>query len=176
MKSPEESHMDAERVELIARLAELSAFMDLLHQDTDKAWDEQMGDGDTPYKRRTFVRTIFGEVEGVIHAIKQSCLHSPLSCYSSAELAMLKEETYSVNDKGQASVGQAKIRFEANFHFALEMLVRGTSLPAKIDKGGEGWQAFKEALRVRDRLMHPKKIADLDVSDQELLQAGRGRV
>lgn len=168
--------MDSEVAELIAKLTELSTFQSALCRDTDAAWNDLEGDGDRQYKRRTFVRTLFGEVEGVIYAIKQTCLHSPVARYSNAELAMLKEESYKVNDNGQAAVNKAKIRLAANLHFALEMLVRGTSLPAHIEKQGEGWQAFREALRVRDRLMHPKTITDLEVSDQELLQAERGRV
>jgi len=40
--------------------------------------------------------------------------------------------------------------------------------PYSIDKGNKTWTSFKEALRIRDRLTHPKKQEDLIISDNEL--------
>jgi hypothetical protein len=37
-----------------------------------------------------------------------------------------------------------------------------------LDLGGKGWEAFQIAIKLRDRLMHPKRPEDLIVTDQVL--------
>lgn len=46
---------------------------------------------------------------------------------------------------------------------------------AAVDFGGTDFTAFRAALRVRDRLMHPKRTADLALSFQDLTNTDRGR-
>ena len=39
----------------------------------------------------------------------------------------------------------------------------------KLNLSGQGWQSLCKSVKVRDRLMHPKELSDLEVSDEEIL-------
>jgi hypothetical protein len=37
-----------------------------------------------------------------------------------------------------------------------------------LNTDGQGWKNLSKAVKVRDRLMHPKEVADLQVSNEEV--------
>jgi hypothetical protein len=43
-----------------------------------------------------------------------------------------------------------------------------TEKNSELDVGGSEWQSFLEAIKVRNRITHPKKTADLVVSQDDL--------
>ena len=40
--------------------------------------------------------------------------------------------------------------------------------PNVLDASSADWRAFRKAIEIRNRLMHPRELADLDVLDDEL--------
>src|SRR6266699_4525903 len=59
-----------------------------------------MVSNDTQFARRQFVRATFAKLEGFTSTLKQRCLRSPKN-YSAAQIALLREETFSLDDKGE---------------------------------------------------------------------------
>lgn len=69
--------------------------------------DDGLSKSDHPMTRRAYVRAVFALFEGVTHAMKQVALDHPWhtkSPFSNAEVAVLQEENYSLNDSGQAGI------------------------------------------------------------------------
>jgi hypothetical protein len=126
---------------------------------------------DSPFWRRTLVRTLFAGIEGISYRLKQVAFivaeyHSIE--LSKAEKALISEESYDLTDKGEAIIKKAKLRTAENLLFSLKIAARSAHSTCEVDKNSEGWKAFKEASKIRDRITHPKNLQDLNVSDSEL--------
>jgi len=122
---------------------------------------------DNPTDRRALVRSVFAFVESMLFALKQEALKHP-AIFSSSEVALLREESYELGDDGEARIRPAKLTLKRNLKFTFSSFAKAWRTRDRLELSGAGWQDFRSALRVRDRLMHPKSIADLDVSDEEI--------
>jgi hypothetical protein len=121
--------------------------------------------------RRTFIRSLFAGIEGINHRINNvSILLANIKKIklSHAEIAMLKEEIYALNEKGEAISTKSKLRTKDNLCFTLKTFAHVSNTTFKIEKNSKEWSSFNEALKIRDRLTHPKSTNDLIISDVEL--------
>jgi hypothetical protein len=94
--------------------------------------------------RRALVRAVFAFVEGTAFGLKRIVLESH-------------------------EVFRGKLAPNLRFIFGLGQKAFGRPVP--IDFSHEGWAALKQSITVRNRLMHPKGVADLEVSHPELVAA-----
>ncbi len=123
-----------------------------------------------PFWGRAIVRSVFAGIEGLCYRYKQVALAAAALKnidLTSAEMAMLREEAYGLNDKGEAESTKSKLRTAPNVVFSLKMLARARGGSYEIDTNCTGWQAFKTSMRVRDRITHPKDASDLQVTEEE---------
>lgn len=142
-----------------------------LQRDCEQA-GKNLQDNDTPFNRRTYVRTVFASIEAVIYVLKQHALqHRQLGGFSDGEIAMLEEKTYTP-DKGKGRAKPKFLRLNENFPFAIGVLYRVLKSPFKLDKKGKEWEAFKKAIEVRNRITHPKLLELLGVNDEEIEAVG----
>jgi hypothetical protein len=122
-------------------------------------------------ERRIYVRSTFASIEAVIYVIKQIALaaHPDVKCQTitEAERAFAQEQTYKLTDSGDVKIHLAKITLETNIRFSFKLLAKACEIPSKLDVSGPEWQSFQRAINVRDRITHPKVVADLTVSDTE---------
>jgi hypothetical protein len=124
-----------------------------------------------PFWGRTMVRSLFAGIEGLCYRTKHIALAAATLkniTLTSAELAMLREESYGLNDKGEAECIKSKLRTAPNLAFTLTILARARGGAYDIDINSVGWQALKKSIRVRDRITHPKNANDLRITKQEL--------
>lgn len=149
---------------------ELSDFLELIQNDVTLA-DEELEESDTPSRRRAFIRTVFASIEGMISILQAECLgfseryEDP---YSEAELAILREEAYSIDSRGRAQIRPNYAPLDARLRFVIPAYMRPHVSDFSLDLSGDGWQAFLEALSVRHRITHPKSLSDLDVTEDDL--------
>ena len=54
------------------------------------------------------------------------------------------------------------------------MIVKRLLPHEEVDLAGSGWRCLLTAMKVRDRIMHPKAQTDLDVSDEEINATSEG--
>ncbi len=159
-------------------LAESRDILKLLYEDVELAermWREQ----DSQFWRRTFIRSVFALIEGFTYRLKQVALEASKKFsieLSKSEIALLLEESYEVNDKGQAETRPDYIQLPRNIRFAFRMysLAYGINYQLKIDD--DGWLSFKEALKVRNRLTHPKSTDDVSVSAEDMSHAEKAAI
>jgi hypothetical protein len=126
---------------------------------------------DGPLARRTLVRTLFAGIEGVVWALKTTALeHHRMGwvVFSQGELALLSEKTFDLDDKGQLLEKSARISLAKNIRFAFRSFAKAESVEFEIAVGEDGWELLRRAIRIRDRLMHPKNMIDLEITDKEL--------
>ena len=141
----------------------------------DVAWCLQnLNKNDTQFWRRAFIRSMFAFVEGMTFRMKKAVLivheKMPLNL-TEAEIAVLKEVSYSLND-GKAKEENMHITLMSNFTFAYRMyfslLNHTDDLAVQKQNDSNGFDAFKKAIRIRDRITHPKSHIKMHIKDEEI--------
>jgi hypothetical protein len=123
------------------------------------------------FDRRNLVRSSFAAIEGLTWALKAAALriHEIGRVeFDQGEMALLSERTFELEDDGKVRLRFARLQLKSNIRFAVKAFAKANAVEAKLDCGGVGWAAFREAKAIRDRLVHPKNAADLTVSDAEV--------
>lgn len=122
------------------------------------------------FAARTYLRTFFAFVEGTIHILKNFALgiHARRPCFTDGEISILKEVRFELDDKGQVAEKYKYLRCGDNVHFGFDAVLKATESKYVIDYGGAGWKHFIKAIRIRNRITHPKSSQELNISSEEL--------
>ena len=120
---------------------------------------------DNATDRRALVRSVFAFVESMLFAMKQEILNTPHG-FTIGEFALLRDESYELAENGEARVKTAKLTLKSNLKFTFASWAKATETTCKLDLSDDGWQNFQAAIKVRDRLMHPKRASDLNVTEE----------
>jgi hypothetical protein len=137
---------------------------------------EDLAREDTPWRRRSFVRAAFASIEAIVFILKQDALRLATAQpghYSVAQLALLREESYAFS-KGKPHASPRYIPLPDNFRFAVDMVMHGIMPGITLHVGVQAWEALKKGVEVRNRIVHPKSLSDLDVSDEDRENVYRG--
>lgn len=130
----------------------------------------------TDFDRKTYIRTFFAYVEGMIgsskhFALRMLALHKDDS--SAAQYAMLREESYALNEKGDAVTRGRFVPLTSNVLFALRMHALSFGLNYTPNLGDGGWDAFRAAVKIRNRLTHPRTLIESRVTAEDVATASR---
>lgn len=78
-----------------------------------------------------------------------------------------------LNSKGlkginpEIKIKPAKLRTISNIRFAFKLYSKANRSNFQLDTSNPNWQRIKSGILVRDRITHPKSLADLTVSSDE---------
>ena len=129
---------------------------------------------DYEHHARHLIRAVIAYIEAVTFSVKvysiQKCMDSGIEV-SDHERYLTVEVAGQLNEKGEIFERPAKIRLAQNVRFAFRLLEKANGQPTKFDPSEKWWSCFKETIRVRDRLTHPRMPADIDVSGAEIISA-----
>jgi hypothetical protein len=162
--------------EIFAVLNNLEAMAHELGGDAERGNRELSANSGDQFLRRNLVRIFAAFVEGYSFLMKQVVLrlHDPLQeKLSVEELSKLKE--IKLDATGQPVLdeqGNPKRRFlplHDNLKFTVVMFGRLSGSKYAVSYGSAGHQAFRRTISFRDRLMHPKAIEDLSVTNAETM-------
>jgi hypothetical protein len=149
-----------------------------LKQDIDHC-EQMLSQADSQFWRRMYIRSIFAYIEASVFILKQDALYDGGKHgiqFSDAERLLLQDQSAEINDIGGVKIQKAKISFLKNLRFAFKTYARTAGDVTALKVDSIGWAAIRESLKVRDRLMHPKQVEDLLVTDQELRAVSVGYV
>jgi hypothetical protein len=133
----------------------------------------ELAKADTQFNRRSYIRTVFALVEGETYLRKQYALmmhELRMVTLSDAEVALLREEQYKLNNKGEPNVQQLFLRLPENLRFSFRIDAKVHGREYKLETQGRGWESFLKAIAVRHRITHPKQFEDFEISDEDLSQ------
>jgi len=129
------------------------------------------------FAQRTLLRTHFAFIEGITYQLKQVALYSVIEhpgFFSDDEVSLLKEESYSLNKKGEVEVRDNFQRLLPTILFAVKCYTKVHGASYQPDTGHHGWEALGSYVQLRNQLMHPKSTKDLEISNRKLEIATEG--
>ena len=155
--------------------AALIAAIDAGETDTDGNVES-----DYEFYARQLIRAVFAYIEATTFSVKASsawrCMEEDIDI-SPQERYFAVDTEYEVNDRGEVVEATARISLAKNIRFALALNRKAHNVAEPFDPSVEWWSCMKEAIKIRDRLTHPRWPRDLDVSGDEVvkvLMAKRG--
>lgn len=155
--------------ELNNNLKELTDMAQVLGQDCKDQYLATQSNDSQMY-RRAYVRSVFAFIEGILYRMKRTAGHLgwSLGNLTIAEMITIDERTFDIDDKGEIVDRPVFIKFLNNVKFSFKIYSKSIGSDFKLSLGGNGWQQLQKAVKVRDRLMHPKATTELDVTDEEV--------
>lgn len=163
------SNVRPHKVNRADAVADLKSTFAVLNADLDAALAYGRADN-TPYAQRALVRAFFALVEGLCYQLRQVTLASLTGSdlLSPAEIAVLREERYSIDDRGKVKTSDAFLQFPQSLLFSLHVYCKNHGADFKVDTSGAGWQALRAATEARNRVIHPKSAESLSLTDPDL--------
>ena len=136
----------------------------------------EMEKEDTQFRRRAFIRAFFAAVEGELYALKQVLIdmHNLRRVeFSTADLALLREESYDIKPNGRAYAKPKFVSTDTNLRFVVRKVEEAFEIDCNLDTEEQGWKSFKDSIKVRNRITHPKAATEIMVTDAERFEARR---
>jgi len=154
-----------ERDESLLMIIFLQQELILIHNTVKLDTDDAGRDVSGSIWRRIFIRSLFAYIEGTCYRLKQDVklFKKP----SPQEDSIISEKRYVLDEKGSIKERDLYLRPEENIRFAFRIYAECFGLGFKLKTDGNGWNDYKHALKIRNRITHPKKNNDLKISDKE---------
>lgn len=128
------------------------------------------GPGGRPHEVRAFVRSAFACIEGTLFAMRNEIIHDAdaRQRLSHPEFLCLSEEAHFVDERGRAKSRPVFLSpLASSLRFTFRCFAKGHGFDFQPDFNNAGWTALLQAAELRNRLTHPKGVADLNVGKQE---------
>lgn len=159
-----------ESQELDNDLARLVAAVSTLSEDVRSA-SGLSSIKDTQFVRRTYVRAVFALVEGNINLMADIILRAHERNeikLTVEEISPLREESYELSEQGKTIAKPRFFKLQSRLRFVLELFPRLYDRTHSVDTSVQGWNKFKEAIKLRNRITHPRDKSSFYVTDEEL--------
>lgn len=127
---------------------------------------------DTAFNARSLVRAGFAYIEGTVSCLKYECLFAEENggaCPNPVEIAFIMGKEYYLDQDGAVKERPSKINLKTNIRFAFTLFEGLYGLSPIFKPDSPWWNSLCNSIKVRDRLTHPKKPDDLDVSPSEVI-------
>ena len=121
---------------------------------------------------RMFNRSLFALVEGVTYTMQQLAirLHELGQLrLSLGELYILLQKRYRW-DKGQVRESDNFNSAIDNLHIAFSFFPRAFGIDFSLDTQDHRYASFRQAMKIRDAITHPKSLRDLELSSAAISQ------
>jgi hypothetical protein len=124
------------------------------------------------------VKNEMAHCEGNLWIMKQLARRSRdeyVPSLTDVEKALLEDKSYRLHNSGEVREEKARITLEQNLRFLGKILARTKGCSGfAIDLGSEGARSFFKGVEVRDRLTHPKRPEEMEVTTDEVVATLKG--
>lgn len=148
--------------------AQLIACIDAGEVDTDAGVY-----ADYEFHARQLIRALFAYIEATTFSVKAwsagHCMDHGIEI-TPQERYFATDTEYELNERGEVVEATAKISLARNIRFALAMNRKANGISEPFDASVEWWACLREAIKIRDRLTHPKMPGDLDVNGDDIIK------
>jgi hypothetical protein len=163
-------------IEMEHKLNEYIELFDILYDEAYYWWENLKEDHySNLFMRRAAVRATFAFIEGVIYSLKPLLLSlEKIKNYLELEeIVILREKKYEPDNSGRTSSSPARYEFKKNVLFTIRCFAKYMKIEMPLNMEATEWSDFLKAIKIRHRLMHPKKPDDLNINHEELMTVNR---
>jgi hypothetical protein len=123
------------------------------------------------FRRRTYTRAVFAAIEGACECFRKEafvaeCNKVPKHVHL-GKLSVLAGETYYVTEDGDIRMKRLRIGFLNHVLLSLKSYAETQGVTYRTKKGDQ-WHRIQNAVKVRDRITHPKKLSGLAITKEEV--------
>jgi hypothetical protein len=143
--------------------------MTILSLDLFEAFDRFRTDPFHQATRRNWIRTFCSQVDAFAYTTKQflADMHDfPFVRLTADDMAFLREADQ--RDDSGIIAKMRRLPLKDNLKHLAATAARAMEFNFTVDTNTERWVAFLGTIKIRDRLVHPKRARDLMVTDDEL--------
>jgi hypothetical protein len=167
--------------DLYDRLDEIQGMTRVLTEDVDRlrplTGEDVTISNDEEANRRFYVRAVFALVEAVLEQHKRLLLdlaeRGTIALPAGVRQA-LSEQAPFVKDNGTVAYREQYLQLERKLRAVYHAAGEAFRQPLAVSFGDTGWQSFRTALNVRDRITHPKTYEDCHVDGDSLDTVNQG--
>jgi hypothetical protein len=162
--------------EMNRRLMDYVKLFDILRDDASYWWEKLEEEKySNLFMSRAAVRATFAFIEGVIYGLKPFLLSlEKIRPYLKLEeIIILREKKYEPDNSGYAISNPARYEFKKNVLFTIRCFAKYMEIDMPLNTGDKEWSDLLKAIKIRHRLMHPKKYDDLNINHEELMTVRR---
>jgi hypothetical protein len=118
--------------------------------------------------RRTLVRTSFATIEGLINSLNQTIMET----FNSGFIELTGKEIEELTEQVRTRKGDLRPKFlplgnKVSCSFAIFTRRLG-GFDYSIDTTTAEWKRFESAIQVRNQLMHPRMLAEMNLGDDQI--------
>jgi len=147
----------------------LVKLINILARDADECESAVVSTGSSLAKRN-FVRALFAWIEAISYLMRQHVLKElrkeELTEESIPKLLAASERSYRVDEKGDVVELPLRTKTSNSLLFSLRTFAEVVAFPVTVGTGN--WRAYTRALKIRDRITHPKSPDDLELTEADL--------
>lgn len=125
---------------------------------------------DHPFWRRNYCRTIFTLLEAMTYQKKQVALEAS-KCFGvellPTETNFIHEKQFYLADDGSEKERTQNIQIKSNLKLSFHIYAKAHNGQFKLQTGDKGWESLDKAIKIRNRLTHPKGLMDIEASPQD---------
>lgn len=159
-----------------AAVNELKAIYQALFNDVVQA-EDLFASTPSDFASRNHIRAYFAYVEGVAYTLKQ------VTAVSLDGTGVLTDkEMDKLTDRKRITLPCGKVEFKQSFmemgeslRFTLKCYPKGHGINNYEPELGGGWHSMLASIKVRNRVTHPKCVADLTLSRADIAQIDAAR-
>ncbi|MCA0354702.1 MAG: hypothetical protein LCH85_22135 [Chloroflexi bacterium] len=121
---------------------------------------------------RAVIRSLFAWIEGVIYRLKQFSIEydGVLSEKLDSKLySSLLDTEYQINEKGEIVKSDKFIPLPRNLIFAFKIYAHVYNCQYNVETSTHHWRNFRDAIKIRNRITHPKVSDDITITEDEVL-------
>lgn len=120
------------------------------------------------FRKRTFIKTIFSNIEGILYAAKQTILEDKDKIESDKDIINLQEKRYEGSSKDRLKEIIVYPNFLDNIKLVFKYYRSLHSPKYDLNNFYTQLDKYKIVKDIRNKVTHPKYTTDLIVTDEEL--------
>jgi hypothetical protein len=138
-----------------------------LQSDLDEI-ERLLNENDNQIWRRAFCRTFFAYLEGQVYLLKQIFLFYDWWTVDVETEYKIRNQKQTTNKDSTPKIIDVRLPLVQNIKLIFKALATAARIEPIVFDDDEVWKLLARAVNVRNRIVHPKNLEELNISDEEI--------
>lgn len=129
---------------------------------------------DSQFARRALIRAAFAFIEGYMYSLREPVFRAiaarnfQTNRFEITKLSLLLDATGRVDDKGRIKSEPNRMPFLNHCAFIFRCAAEHNGQDPSERFSDHQWDQLRKAIKIRDRITHPKQPKDLEITDADI--------